>query len=298
LPIGRDDTLTVKVAAYAKINLALCVAGKRADGFHDVRSVIQSVTLRDMVSLEETDGGAITVRHNNAPGLPAAEENTAYKAAAAFFEAAGETAGDGGKGLAIEIEKNIPVRAGLGGASADAAAVLRGLNKLRGGMFGVEELCEIGARVGADVPFCVVGGACLCEGKGEIITVLPPIPPCIIVIAKGGDGVDTAEAYRKIDGLKSSYYAGKYNFDASCFSVNIQKAAAACFNIFEAVTELEDVAAIKAAMADGGALCSQMSGSGSAVFGIFTDMQSAERCRDDLVKRGFWSRITVPVPHH
>ena len=163
----------MEVLAYAKLNLTLDVLGKRPDGYHDMRMIMQSVALADTLTLEETDTGALRVG-TNLHFLPNNEKNLAAQAALRWWEARGQVP----KGLDITIEKRVPVCAGMAGGSSDAAAVLRALNQLEGAPMSLLELARVGERVGSDVPYCVVGGTALAEGRGEVLTPLPPLPKC------------------------------------------------------------------------------------------------------------------------
>lgn len=273
----------ITLEAYAKINLHLDVTGIRDDGYHLLETVMHTVSLSDTVTIEKTDGG-ITVSCSD-KNIPCNEKNIAYKCADAFFKEAGIT----DSGVSITIEKRIPSQAGMGGGSADGAAVLKGMNELFDTVFSVEKLCETGARLGADIPFCIVGGCGYCTGIGEIITPLPSLEE-IVVIGKGNTGISTADAFKKID---SSPRTTNYIDIKSLFSDNtdLRKAAPLLRNIFDEVTELDEVMKIKNTMTDGGAYFSAMTGSGSAVFGVFDEQEDAERVCRTLKTMGFFSQI-------
>ena len=185
------------VLAYAKLNLSLDVLGKRPDGYHDMRMVMQTVGLTDTLRLETGTGQPLRME-SNLGFLPADEGNLAAAAALRLCEAAGVDHG----GLSIKLDKTIPVCAGMAGGSADAAAVLRGLNKLLGLGLSWERLEEIGALVGSDVPYCVGGGTALAEGRGEILTPLPPLPHCQVVLCKPAFSVSTPELFKTLDGCR------------------------------------------------------------------------------------------------
>ena len=254
--------------AYAKINLSLDITGKRADGYHLLETVMQSVSLYDTVRVEK--GPEITVSCSD-PRVPP-EKNIARKAAGAFFAAAGISGG-----ARIYIEKRIPMEAGMAGGSTDAAAVLRALNSLYGGKFSLRELCAIGAGVGADVPFCVRGGTCLAKGIGEILTPLPPMMDCSIVVVKPPEGISTAEAYRKIDesGLSLS---GTAQVVEALKAGDLEALGKSCSNVFELAIPLKSRERIKKAMKQSGALGACMTGSGSAVYGLFARQEEARAC--------------------
>lgn len=258
--------------AYAKINLTLDVTGKRTDGYHLLRMVMQTVSLCDRIMLEDAEGLRILC---DQPGLSLGENNTLFRAARAFFRAAGmeET------GAAFTVQKRIPWQAGLGGGSADAAAVLVLLNRKYRTGFSKKDLCRIGLSVGADVPFCVVGGTALAEGIGERIHSLPPFPDCHIVICKPSAGNDTAKAYARLDaaGGIGTDYTGPFlsaldTGDLSCI-------APRAGNAFELAVPAGESKKIKETMRSHGALGACLSGSGSAVYGIFDSEGQAAECR-------------------
>ena len=180
------------VPAPAKLNLSLDIVGVREDGYHLLRMIMQTIDLCDQIVLERADEISLTC---NLPELPCDERNLAVRAAHAFFERTGLPGG-----VRMTLDKNIPHGAGMGGGSADAAAVLKGLNELCGTDLSQQELCEIGLRLGADVPFCIVGGTQLAEGVGERLTPLPPLPDCFLLVAKPEQGVSTPEATTRTTG--------------------------------------------------------------------------------------------------
>lgn len=277
-----------KITTYApaKINLTLEVTGKRDDGYHTISSIMQSISLYDKVSTELNDSGKISVECDN-ENIPSGKENIAYRAAEAFFLYSGIRS----QGVSINIDKKIPSQAGLGGGSADAAAVLCAMNKLLKTEYSAEKLCEIGVTVGADVPFCIVGGTKLCCGIGEIISEAPVLENCHIVIGKGLDGISTKEAFEKIDSIGFCECTIPQSYDGTIKSV-----AYIGRNVFEEVSDLESVSEIKKIFLSSGAEYSAMSGSGSAVFGIFSDIGKADKCRKMVAENGFFSALCHPVP--
>ncbi len=267
------------VFAPAKINLTLDVTGRREDGYHLVETVMQAVSLFDRVTVREEKGKGIRLRTDD-ERIPGDASNTAYRAAEAFFQAAGLPP----VGLEIRLEKFIPMQAGLAGGSADAAGVLVALNELTDARLELDTLCEAGSRVGADVPFCVMGGAALCTGTGTILSPLPSIPECHIVIAKPSRGVSTAEAYRRID--ESAPRRRPHTsvmVDAVCAGELSTMGRELC-NVFEQAIALPEVSAIKAVMREYRTLGCLMTGSGSAVFGLFEGRDEARRCAESLRK--------------
>lgn len=275
------------IKAYAKINLTLEVTGKRSDGYHTISSLMQSISLCDSISAELNDSGEISVDCCNAD-IPSGKGNIAYRAAEAFrkYSAIGQ------RGISIHIDKEIPLQAGLGGGSADAAAVLCAMNRLCGANYSPEELCKIGVTVGADVPFCIAGGTKWCRGIGEILSEAPALQDCYIVVGKGSEGISTKEAYEKIDLLGSSEGISEQSYDGTVSSVSkIGR------NVFEEVSRLKSVSQIKEVLLSCGAEYSAMSGSGSAVFGIFSDIGKAKKSAESLSRNGFFSSVCKPVNH-
>lgn len=278
------------MTAPAKINLTLDVTGKRSDGYHTLDSVMQSISLCDTVEISANSSGLITVdcTDKSVPCGDTAEKNISYKAAAAFYSYTEIS----DIGIHISIEKHIPLEAGLGGGSSDGAAVIVGMNKLYGTNLSDKQLCEIGLNVGADVPFCIVGGTKLCRGIGEDISPAPPLKDCFIVIGKGSSGISTREAYEKIDSLNRPERLNSGLYDGSLSSL-----AKAGGNIFERVTDNSDVSEIKRINAECGAAYTAMSGSGSAVFGLYRGRADAEKSLSLLREKGFFAEICTPLPY-
>lgn len=276
------DSLTL--SANAKINLYLDVTGRRADGYHLLETVMHTVSLCDRVTLTKTDRSGIEISCSD-PLIPCNEKNIAYKCAAAFFEKTGIA--DGGVG--IDIIKNIPSQAGMGGGSADGAAVLTGLNRLFSAGLSEGELISLGAKIGADVPFCIKGGCGYCTGIGEVIETLPKISGTVL-IGKGSTGISTPEAFRKIDSSGGGIGTKgiKDIFGNVC---SLKDIAPYCRNIFDDVTCLDEVSYIKSIMTENGAVCSLMTGSGSAVFGLYESETSAERAYELLKKYNYFSAL-------
>lgn len=278
---------TITITAPAKINLTLDVTGRRANGYHTISSIMQSVSLSDTVYISKSVSG-ISLDCTD-KSIPCGERNIAYKAAREFFSYAGITGG-----ASVKIEKNIPAEAGLGGGSADAAAVIVGLNELFGTHLSPEQLCELGAKIGADVPFCTVGGTKLCQGIGEIISHVPPLENCFIVIAKGKSGISTKKAYTKIDSLETK------SADISLYDGSLASVKEIGWNVFEQVAENEDVPKLKKIIAECGAEYTAMSGSGSAVFGLFAlsrKKSAAGQCARLLMSEGYFAEACIPLPY-
>ena len=269
----------IKLKAYAKINLCLDIIGKREDGYHLIETLMQSVDVFDKVYVKRTNNGIISVSCDKCD-IPQ-KSNTAYKAAKAFFEHIGAKKEFGAQ---IKIKKNIPSQAGMGGASADAAAVIVALNILYKTGLSNSELCTIGANVGADVPFCIYGGTCLARGIGEILTELPDFSGKYLVIAKGNEGVSTKDAYQAIDSKKDIVKPRLNKVIDAISSQNINALKGNLINVFEQVVDLKDVPKIAENMRQNSAIDSAMTGSGSAVFGVFNSLKTAKKCAKLLKK--------------
>ncbi|MFU0833488.1 MAG: 4-diphosphocytidyl-2-C-methyl-D-erythritol kinase [Oscillospiraceae bacterium] len=277
--------------AYAKINLTLDITGKRVDGYHTLRSIFQSVTLCDRISLTLLSDGKIHVSSDN-PALPCGENNTVYRAAQAFFAATGTA----NCGVSFHLEKKIPWQAGLGGGSADAAAALRMLNRCFSAALSEKELSQIGVTIGADVPFCLLGGTALAEGIGEKLTPLPPLPHCHIVLCKPGVGVGTKEAYQEID--RHGFLSGceTEQMIAQLRRGHLAGVAKYLGNDFEKAIPLPDVLKIKQIMLQAGADGACMTGSGSTVFGLFRQEEQAQICAEHLSSR--YTDVFLCEPYH
>ena len=274
--IGRPCAID----APAKINLTLDITGRRADGYHLLRSVMQTVDLCDTVTLiPGGEGIRLTVSDET---LPADERNTAWKAAALFYEAAELT-----PAVDILIEKRIPQQAGMAGGSADAAAVLRGLNKLYDRPLTDSVLLILGEKIGADVPFCLLGGTMLAEGIGEELTALPTLPPVWITVVKPDVGVSTAAAYAAVDSADIPLHTERETaLLAALRGGDVAGVAANVFNVFEDALALPEVAEVKAALAAFAPLGCQMTGSGSAVFAMFDSEDRATEAATALEALG------------
>ena len=263
---------TLYEGAFAKLNLTLDVLGKRSDGYHDLQSVMQTVSIRDDIEIDVGTGKPWSLECDK-EGIPCDERNLAWKAAAVFEKTAKVDLG----GIAIRITKRIPSEAGMGGGSADAAAVLRALNKHYDYPFSVMALAELGAEVGSDVPFCVVCGTAMCEGRGERIRKLPDMPDCIIVVCKPDFGVSTPELYKKIDETAIAHHPNNKAMETALLEGDLGKICAEIFNVFDPLVTAEhpELNYIKSIMNSYGAVGYQMTGSGSAVFAIMPSFEYA-----------------------
>ena len=268
--------------AYAKLNISLDVLSKRPDGYHDMRMVMQSVSLCDDVTVTLRNDGEVKVA-TNLRFLPGDDRNIAAKAARAFFVLLGRD----DLGVDIVIHKRIPVCAGMGGGSSDGAAVLRALNTLTGKPFTRAELEQAGAALGSDIPFCVAGGTALAEGRGEILSDLPDFPDCCFVIVKPKFSVSTPELFAKMDLVSVKYHPDTQGILTSVKSGDLKGICRRMYNVFEDVLPAKpnDVRKIKSALLDCGALGAVMTGTGSAVFGIFDDLEKAEHAQVLLSQR-------------
>lgn len=276
---------SVTEAAYAKINLYLDVVGKRADGYHEIRSVMQTVSLHDTVTVT-LSGRGISMTCNDS-SLDCGGSNLCIRAAEAFSNAVG------GIGAEIVLDKVIPIQAGLGGGSSDAAAVLRALNRICGNRLSQNDLCAIGARLGADVPFCVIGGSSLAEGVGEILSPFESLPSCAVVICKGRESVSTPEAYRRIDLLGKSPEGRFAPFAEAMRRGILFDIGRTLYNRFEDIGRSSEE--LKRIMIDNGACGALMSGSGSAVFGLFPNRADTESAKTALEGAGFTAFVCEPI---
>ncbi len=263
---------TLYEAAFAKLNLTLDVLGKRPDGYHDLKSVMQTVSIRDDLELDIGTGKPWRLLCDD-PEIPTDDRNLAWKAAEIYCNAMNKDPG----GLEIRITKRIPTQAGLGGGSADAAAVLRALNRHYGNPLSILALAELGAQVGSDVPFCVVGGTCMCEGRGERLRKLPDMPECVIVVCKPDFSVSTPELYQKLDGVAIAKRPDNMAMESALLAGDLEKISAEICNVFDPVVTAEhlELNYIKSLMHQYGAVGYQMTGSGSACFGIVSEFEVA-----------------------
>jgi 4-diphosphocytidyl-2-C-methyl-D-erythritol kinase len=279
----------IQVSAYAKINLFLAVGDLRPDGFHDILTVMRRTSLCDEVEVETVaDGrGKITLTATGDEKIPTDSDNIAYRAAEKYLSFAGIT-----DSVSISIEKNIPIGAGLGGGSADAAATLRALERIYGAL-SKEKILDIALSLGSDVPFCIFGWTAICEGRGEVITPITDKQTMHLVIAMNGQKVLASEAYRLLDNARGESSgdidkAGEYLPELLKYLSNEGEMPTMLYNSFEfALGEAEDkVLYLKQKMKECGASLTLMSGSGPSVFGIFPDRDSAEYCVEALRGEG------------
>lgn len=285
--------------ANAKINLYLDVVARRENGYHDIVSIMQTVSLCDIVTVQYIPTSHLSIRlsaSGNAD-MPTDCRNLAWRAAELYLSKIGQS-GE----VSITIEKHIPMAAGLAGGSADAAAVLRAMNRLCGNRLSTEELCALGAKLGADIPFCIVGGGALVGGIGDLLTEIKPMPETTLVVACMGEGVSTPWGYGKLDELHGNFAEKKAEDARVGRIVN----AMACgeildtcpdfYNIFEEIVPSVQpyVNRIKEIMTAGGAVRAMMSGSGPSVFGVFADTEAAVAVTERLKQMGAAAFVCHP----
>ncbi len=283
---------SVKESAYAKINLYLDVVSKRADGFHDIKTVMHTVSLCDEISVSISPSKSTSVRLiiSGEGRLPADSRNLAYKAAELFMQSTLNTAE-----VVVTLKKKIPISAGLAGGSSDAAAVLRALNRIYKHQLSDKRLLELASELGSDVPYCVVGGTALCQGRGEKITRLADNLSLHTVIAISGDRVSTPGAYKLLDEIYDDF-SSSHMGDSELLLEDILSAVnskknncSKLYNIFENAVfkTCSEAETIKCELLRIGASHAMMSGSGPSVFGIFESKLDAERARDILISKGY-----------
>ena len=277
---------SVTVLAPAKLNLSLDVVGTLPNGYHDLDMVMQTIDLYEKITLRRSNDLSLTL-----PGsfVPVNDKNTAVKAALAFFDYTGLLAG-----VDMTIYKRVPVRAGMAGGSADAAGVLVGLNELYGAHLSMSELCAIGAGIGADVPFALLGGTCRVRGVGDLMKALPPCPDCWFTVVMPDYGVSTPEAFAAYDKVGSSTHPDCEAQEAAIRAGDLDAVCAAAGNALEECSGAKDNEAIKALLRAHGAVTALMTGSGAAVFGVFRD-EAAARAAAAAAKRQ-WPQGYVAQP--
>ena len=282
----------IREKAYAKLNISLDVMDSRPDGYHDMLMVMQTVTLWDDIHIVLNSEGRMSAA-SNLRFIPADERNLAVKAAIRFFKELGEE----NTGAHIEMQKRIPVGAGMAGGSADAAAVLRGLNKLCDRKFSLEKLMELGADVGSDVPFCVMGGTALAQGRGEILSPLPPMPECSFVICKPEFSISTPELFRKLDAAPMRRHPDTQGIIQALEDGDLVRICRRMYNVFEDVDDrrMRSVGEIKGALLDNGAISAMMTGTGSAVFGVYEDETAANKALETMEGLCPFSCVAKPV---
>lgn len=267
----------ITVESFGKINLSLDIVNKRKDGYHNIETIMQEIDLKDIIRIENRDSGIII--KSNTDEIPLNENNLVYKAWDKMCKKSGLN-----KGVEIYIEKNIPVSSGLAGGSSNAAAVLKGINVLWNLDYSLEELQEIGLEIGADVPFCLLGGTAYASGVGEILEVLPSFKDKYILLANNGSTVSTPYVYEALAVSSSKKETRIREKISYILNDDLYGLSGDLYNIMEDVVikEEADILYIKNTMIEAGALGSLMSGSGPTVFGIFDNEEKMLACRDIL----------------
>ena len=279
------------LTAPAKINLALDILGTRPDGYHDMRMVMQTISLCDTVTVEETAAGFEL--QTDGDFIPAGKKTLEQWAAEAFFEAIGQPM----PGLRVTLEKVTPAYAGLGGGSADVAALLRILRDTYAPGLPAEELERIGFTVGSDMPFCVRGGTALAEGRGEVLTDLTPLPDCWFVLCKPDFGIPTPSLFARVDGGELTHRPDINGMRLALETGDLPGVAARLGHVFEGVLpeEYHEVFHIKKRLMELSALNAAMSGSGPTVFGVFAEQETARRAAEVLKETYQQTYLAMPV---
>jgi len=248
------------------------VLGKREDGYHNIKSIMQTISIRDDVEIDVGTGEPWTLECSQ-EGIPTDERNLAWKAAKVYCDGLKKDP----NGLTIRITKRIPSGAGMGGGSADAAAVLRALNRHYGSPLSILALAELAAQVGSDVPFCVLCGTAMCEGRGELLRKLPDMPDCVFVVCKPEFSVSTPELYKKIDQVAIPKHPDHMAMESALLAGDVAKVADLIYNVFDPVVTADhlEINYIKSICNSYGALGMQMTGSGSAVYAIMPSFEYA-----------------------
>lgn len=286
--------MEITLRAYGKVNLGLDVLRKLENGYHEVKMIMQTVDLYDLLTFEKMDGAGVDI-HSSRPDLPVGEDNIIYKACKLMtskYEIKG--------GVKVTLEKNIPVAAGMAGGSTDAAAALIAMNSLYDLGLTQTKLMELGVEIGADVPYCVMQGTALSEGIGEKLTALAPMPECTMVIAKPPVGVSTKWVYQN---LKVSQLLSHPDIDGMAEALengDLGGITDRMANVLETVTipAHMEIGQIKDMMLENGAMNSLMSGSGPTVFGIYDDADAAEKTAEKLKESGLVEQVYVTLPYN
>lgn len=281
--------MKVTVKAYAKINLMLDILSRLDNGYHDLFMIMQSVGIYDIVTVEKTDNADIKITCDVAD-IPTDERNVAYKAAAEFFAYTDIK----NSGIVIDIQKRIPHAAGLAGGSADAAGVIVALDELYGTRLKEKDIISIGSKVGADVPFCALGGTMLAQYTGTVLSHLPDLSEKYIIIVKPEQDVSTGKAYAAYDTAERVRHLDTKGMLLACINNDWNAISERVGNVFEQFIEVTDRTVIKGIMRKHNCLCCCMSGSGPSIFGVFEDKSEAEKCLEDLKKDFINSYLCEP----
>lgn len=279
--------------AYAKINLGLDVLRRREDGYHEVKMIMQTIDLYDTLTFcrKKEPGIVLKIDKEN---LSAGRDNLICRAAERLFAETGIS-----EGVEIFLEKRIPIAAGMAGGSTDAAATLMGLNELFGFGFSLEQLQALGVTLGADIPYCLMGGTALSEGIGEVLTKLPAPPPCVLVVAKPDIDVSTKFVYENLHADTLAYHPDIDGMEEAIRNGSLSGIAKRIGNVLETVTvrKYPVIDEIKEQMKKAGALNALMSGSGPTVFGLFTEKEPADAAAEQIRRCGLAEQVFVTGFH-
>lgn len=279
---------TASVRAFGKLNLMLDIVGRRSDGYHELETLMQSVSIFDTLELSVNGTGENKISCDK-QGFPCDSSNLIWKAVTAFEKHTGLNTG----GITVTVDKQLPSMAGMAGGSADCAAALHALNEMFDTKLSIDELCGIGVELGADVPFCIVGGTQMCRGIGEKMQP-HKTPDCTFVVVKPDISVSTPAAFRRYDSLEQPEKCDTKAFIASLENGDIKGLCAEMFNALEYASDENEIKKARADLLSAGALGSLMTGSGSAVFGVFEDKASAETALEKM--KNIYSQAWLCVP--
>lgn len=284
----------LNLRAYAKVNLGLDVVRRREDGYHEVSMVMQTVKLYDRLQMKKIEEDKIVLT-TSLKFLPVDENNLVYKAIQMLKEEFAIT-----QGVEVYLDKHIPVAAGMAGGSTDCAAALFGMNRLFKLGLSQQELMDRGVKLGADVPYCIMRGTALSEGIGEVLTPLPPMPHCYILVAKPPISVSTKYVYEHLDLPNLDHHPDIAGMVEGLMKGDLKMVTDRMENVLETVTETEypEITKIKQMMLDHGAVNSLMSGSGPTVFGIFTDKATADQANDAIFTSGLARQVYTVEPYN
>lgn len=284
--------MEIRESAWAKLNLTLDVLAKRDDGYHDMLMLMQTISIQDSIRVKKSENPGVRASCNFYY-VPVDRRNLAVRAAEVFLASVGQEQ----QGIELQIRKDIPVGAGMAGGSADAAAVLRGMNRLYDSPMNRRQLEALAAEIGSDVAFCIAGGTALARGRGEILEDLPAMPPCFIAVCKPGFSISTPELFRKLDQKSLRQHPDTEGMLAALRDQNLREMGLRMYNVFEDVDDrrLRAVTEIRSVFQDYGALGAMMTGTGSAVFGVFSEREAAEKSMEQLRKEYGYCRIAEPV---
>ncbi len=279
----------VSEKAYAKVNLSLDVLKRRSDGYHEVKMIMQTVGIYDVLTLFKTESKEIVLKVGDAP-LPCDRDNLVYKAAELVMQRF-----DLPEGVEITLKKNIPIAAGMAGGSSDAAAVFRGMNRLFNLKMSLSDMQELGVKIGADIPYCIMGGTALSEGIGEILSQLPAPPKAFLLIAKPDIDVSTKFVYENLHADTLTYHPDVDGMVQALKQGDLEGITDRMGNVLETVTEkaYPVIGEIKTLMKAQGAENALMSGSGPTVFGIYKEKKCAEKAYEVLVEKKLAKQVFV-----